>query len=69
MDTRLVRQLWSTVAAFPNSRLSNLDDSSLLKSIVDLLTTDPAFDPHNADAISAYISTRMPLIREMSQQS
>ncbi len=69
MDTRLVRQLWSTVAAFPNSRLSGLDDSSLLKSIVDLLTADPTFDPHNADAVSAYVSTRMPLIRELSQQA
>ncbi len=69
MDTRLVRQLWSTVAAFPNSRLSSLDDSSLLTSIVDRLTADPAFDPHHADAISAYIRTRMPLIREMAQQS
>ena len=68
MDIRLVRQLWSTVATVPNSRLSGLDDSSLISSIIDMLTADPAFDPHNTDAISTYISTRMPLIRDMAQQ-
>ncbi|MGB7087157.1 MAG: hypothetical protein WBD47_16475 [Phormidesmis sp.] len=69
MDTYLVRQLWSTVQSCPNSRLSKLDDSSLVKSLVELLKADPTFDPRNLSAVSTYIRTRTPLIRELSQQS
>lgn len=69
MDARLIRQLWTAVGSFPNSMLSSLDDSSLLKSLMDSLKSDPAFDPRNLSAMSSYISTRMPLIREMSQQT
>ncbi|MEL6815873.1 MAG: hypothetical protein AAFP03_13825 [Cyanobacteria bacterium J06598_3] len=69
MDARLIRQLWSAVESTPTNKLSNLDDSSLLSSLMDLLKSDPTFDPRNLSAMSQYISTRMPLIRELSQQA
>ncbi|MGC1310480.1 MAG: hypothetical protein WA885_24885 [Phormidesmis sp.] len=69
MDVSLLRQLWSVVESFPKSRISNLDDSNLLRSLVDSLQSDPAFDPGNLPTISSYINARIPLIREMSQQS
>lgn len=69
MDTRLIRQLWSAVESAPTNRLSNLDDSSLLSSLIDLLKSDPTFDPRNLSDMSQYIKTRMPLIRELSQQA
>jgi hypothetical protein len=69
MDTRLVHQLWSAVESFPLGQLANLDDSSLLKSIVDLLQSDPSFESHNVPAISTYIQSRMPLIRDIFQHS
>ncbi len=69
MDTRLIRQLWSAVESFPLSQLSNLDDSSLLKSIVDLLQSDPSFEAHNVPAVSSYLQSRMPLIRDVFQHS
>ncbi len=69
MDTSLLRQLWSVVESFPNHRLSKLDDTCLLRSLVDSLQSDPAFDPGNLPLVSKYISTRIPLIRELSQQT
>ena len=68
MDTRLIRQLWATVQSCPQSMLAQLDDSSLMTSLVELLEADPAFDAQNIPDISRYISQRMLLIREMSQQ-
>lgn len=69
MDTRLIRQLWSAVQACPNSKLARLDDSSLMSSLVELLQANPDFDPRNIPDISQYIRARIPLIREISQQS
>ena len=69
MDTRLIRQLWSTVQSCPNSELAGLDDSSLIASLVEMLRSDPAFDAQNIPMVSRYISNRMPLIREMSLQT
>jgi hypothetical protein len=66
MDTGLVRQFWSAVESFPSHRLASLDDSNLVRSLLDWLQNDPAFDPRNVPAISLYIQTRMPLIREMA---
>jgi hypothetical protein len=68
MDINLLRQLWSVVESIPSSRLLALDDSNLAKSLIELLQSDPAFDSGNLPAVSGYIRTRMPLIREMSQQ-
>ena len=69
MDVSLLRQLWSVVESFPNHRISSLDDRSLMRSLVDSLQADPAFDPRNLPTVSNYINTRIPLIREISQQS
>ncbi len=69
MDSNLLRQLWSVVTSFENNRLSKLDDNNLLRSLVDSLQSDPAFDPSNVPLISNYISARLPLIRELSQQA
>ena len=69
MDISLLRQLWSVVESFPHSRLSSLDDSSLLRSLTESLQSDPTFDPQHLPSVSEYISSRMPLIREMSQQT
>ena len=69
MEPSLLRQLWSVVESFPDNRLSNLDDTCLVRSLTDSLQSDPAFDPDNIPIVSQYISTRMPLIRALSQQS
>lgn len=69
MDTSLLRQLWSVVESFEKNRLSKLDDNSLLRSLIDSLQSDPAFDPGNLPLVRDYISNRIPLIRELSQQS
>lgn len=68
MDISLLRQLWSIVESFPSSRLSSLDDCSLMRSLVDSLRADPAFDARHLPVVSSYIRSRIPLIREMSQQ-
>ncbi len=68
MNTSLLRKLWSVVESFPNNRLSNLDDTCLVRSLTDSLQSDPAFDPCHLPAVNSYISARIPLIRELSQQ-
>ncbi|NJM99032.1 MAG: hypothetical protein HC800_19485 [Phormidesmis sp. RL_2_1] len=68
MEISLLRQLWSIVESFPNHRLSSLDDSSLLRSLIDSLQSDPSFEPHHLPVVRHYILTRLPLIREISQQ-
>ncbi len=69
MDVSLLRQLWSIVESSPTHRISSLDDRSLMRSLVDSLQADPAFDPCNLPTVSNYINTRIPLIREIFQQS
>lgn len=69
MDTRLIRQLWSTVQSCPSNKLAHMDDSSLMTSLLELLQSDPAFDTQNIPDVCRYISTRTPLIRELSQQA
>lgn len=69
MDIRLLRQFWSILEASPNRRLASLDDSSVSKWIVDILKADPTFDPVNLPTVSRYVQTRIPLIRDLAQQS
>lgn len=69
MDTSLLRQFWSILEASPTQRLAALDDSSVSKWIVDILKADPTFDPGNLPVVNRYIQTRLPLIRDLAQQS
>ncbi len=69
MDIRLLRQFWSIIEASTPQRLVALDDSSVSKWIVDILKADPTFDPRNLPTVSQYIQTRIPLIRDLAQQS
>ncbi len=69
MDIRLLRQFWSIIEAATPQRLAALDDSSVSKWIVDILKADPTFDPRNLPTVSQYIQTRIPLIRDLAQQS
>ncbi|MGB3788596.1 MAG: hypothetical protein WA949_11345 [Phormidesmis sp.] len=69
MDIRLLRQFWSIIEASTPQRLAALDDSSVSKWIVDILKADPTFDPRNLPTVSQYIQTRIPLIRDLAQQS
>ena len=69
MDIRLLRQFWSILEATPNRRLASLDDSSVSRWIVDILKADPTFDPRHLPTVNQYIQTRIPLIRDLSQQA
>ena len=69
MDTKLVRQLWGAVQCIPTRGLSQLDDSTLMQSLVERLQEDPGFDPINVPEMNSYIQTRLPLIRDMASQT
>jgi len=69
MDVRLLRQLWSIVESTPSQRISTLDDSGVLRWLTDLLKADPTFDANYLPMACDYIQTRMPLIRDLAQQS
>ena len=68
MDIRLIRQLWSAVQSASEEGLSQLDDTSLMQSLVSVLQEDPGFDPGNVPAMNSYIRSRLPLIRDMASQ-
>lgn len=69
MDVKILRQLWSIIESTPSQRISNLDDSAVLQWITELLQADPAFDTRYLPSVSNYIQMRMPLIRDLAQQS
>ncbi len=69
MDIKLIRQLWSTVQSASAKGLSQLDDTMLMQSLVDVMREDPGFDPGNLAAMNSYIQTRLPLIRDIANQT
>ena len=66
MDIKLIRQLWSVVQSASEKGLSQLDDISLVQSILNMMQEDPSFDPGNVPVMNQYIRARLPLIRDMA---
>lgn len=69
MDTKLIRQLWSAVQSASARSLAQLDDTTLMQSLVELMKEDPGFDPGNIAVMNSYIQTRLPLIRDIASQA
>ena len=66
MDIKLIRQLWSVVQSASEKGLSQLDDISLVQSLINMMQEDPSFDPGNLPVMNQYIRSRLPLIRDMA---
>ena len=69
MDIKLIRQFWSAVQSASAKGLAQLDDPTLMQSLVDAMREDPGFDPGNIAIMHRYIQARLPLIRDVASPS
>jgi hypothetical protein len=67
MSPMMMRQFWSLIDATQSSIPLGLDDGSLVQWLLRQVRALPSFDNREADIFSAYISDRLPLIRDLAQ--
>lgn len=67
MNISVLRQLWSLVETAQPNTLLNLDDDSLVESLIAQLTTEYPLCLQEAQTVDVYIRSRTPLIRELAQ--
>ncbi|MEO1144810.1 MAG: hypothetical protein AAFY26_04310 [Cyanobacteria bacterium J06638_22] len=66
MTPLTMHRFWSIVEDSQSSFLLNMDDHTLERWLVRELRTEQALDHVETDAISQYIRTHLPLIREIA---
>lgn len=67
MTPFLLRQIWSLVEATQTQVLLNLDDETLVQWLLRQLKTQRSLDSQEADLLSTYLQSRLPLIRDLAQ--
>lgn len=67
MTPLMLRQLWALVETTQSNILLSLDDSSLVQWLLRQVRSERSLDHHELDALSAYIQSRLPLIRDVAQ--
>lgn len=68
MTPLMLRNLWSIVEATQSHFLLNLDDASLVHWLVKQLCNQRFLNNAEADVLQDYISSKLPLIRELAEQ-
>lgn len=63
----LLRQFWSVVETTQANRLLHLDDSALVQELTDDLQMQQLLDSEQETAVSHYIESKLPLIRDIAQ--
>ncbi len=66
MNPYLMRQLWSLIEASHTSLLLSLDDTSLVRWLIDRIAGEQSLNPVEADTLSHYIQSRISLIRDVA---
>lgn len=67
MDSSTLRQLWTVVEETQTSVLLGLNDRDLLKQLLRQLESKKVMSSEENSTISAYISARTKLIRDIAQ--
>lgn len=67
MTPLMLRQLWALVETTQSNILLSLDDSSLVQWLLRQVRSERSLDHHELDALSTYIRSRLPLIRDLAQ--
>ncbi|PZV11564.1 MAG: hypothetical protein DCF22_14240 [Leptolyngbya sp.] len=67
MSPLLLRQIWGLVETTQSQVLLNLDDESLVQWLLRQLTNQRSLDSHEANLLSDYLQSRLPLIRDVAQ--
>ncbi|NJO78012.1 MAG: hypothetical protein HC827_05460 [Cyanobacteria bacterium RM1_2_2] len=68
MSPTMMRQFWSLVDGGRANIPLSLDDTSLEQWLLRQLRSEQSLNHHETTAVSAYIHTRLPLIRDLAQQ-
>ncbi|MGJ3249542.1 MAG: hypothetical protein ACFE0J_00215 [Elainellaceae cyanobacterium] len=67
MTPPMLRQLWSVIEQTQTNRLIGMDDASLSSWLISELRAERPVDSREADMFSAYIRSRITLIRDLAQ--
>ena len=67
MSPLLLRQIWGLVEATQSQILLTLDDESLVEWLLRQLTNQRSLDSQEANLLSDYLQSRLPLIRDVAQ--
>ncbi|MCU0527013.1 MAG: hypothetical protein MUF72_19580 [Elainella sp. Prado103] len=68
MSPTMMRQFWSVLDGMRVSIPLALDDESLEQWLIRQVRSEQALGRREADILTAYIHSRIPLIREMAQE-
>ncbi|MBF2078153.1 MAG: hypothetical protein IGR76_06440 [Synechococcales cyanobacterium T60_A2020_003] len=67
MTPLLLRHLWSAVEETQTNLILNLDDNSLVQSLLGRVQQLRSLDGSESDALSEYIQAKLPLIRDLAE--
>jgi|YNPMSStandDraft_2_1061718.scaffolds.fasta_scaffold85512_1 hypothetical protein len=68
MSPSVIRFVWDAVTAASAQQIAPLDDASLLNWVVNQVQQHLYLDQQQYSALVAYISDRLPLIRDLADQ-
>lgn len=68
MSPLMLRQLWSLIETTQSNILLNLDDASLVQWLLRQITAQRSLDHQETNLLSAYIQSRLVLIRDLAQE-
>ena len=68
MSPKMLRQFWSLVEATRSNIPLTLDDRSLTQWLLRQAYSEQSLNNTETDLLSAYIQTRLPLIRDLAQE-
>jgi hypothetical protein len=63
-----LRQIWTLVESSQASLLVRLDDPDLEQWLMRQFTKDQTLSPSESQAITHYVHSKLPLIRDMAEQ-
>jgi hypothetical protein len=67
MPPSILHRFWAFIDETQTATLLNLDDASLIRSLTGQFQRQLALNSEEAQHLSAYVSGRLPLIRELVQ--
>lgn len=67
MTPLLLRHFWSAVEETQTNLILNLDDNTLIQSLLRQIHQAQSLDGTELDALSDYIQTKLPLIRDLAE--
>lgn len=67
MTPNMLRQLWSLIENTQPNVLLKEDDATLIQWLLNRLGDRQSLDRHQADIVTDYIRSKMPLIRDLAE--